>query len=219
MSWNMELASGLLLGMSLGSLLFVSKKGLKQPLMYCAFAGMLQYENTMFFNAAPIFLLILFLFRDKEIRRGAYLSVLLMTCVAAGSCWSLANGNWAETDDFHRYMLWLRNGTSFSSIATAGILFLPSPNYRDIPFASTLVLFTMAFYSYANPYSPIVQAAWPLACLSLIPYLYMTTLTNHFEGSFAHIYLTKALRHIAKRLKVGGDSKYTGFVLQVLKLR
>lgn len=209
MSWSLELSVVMLLGMSLASWLFVNKQGYKYALVYTLFSLIVYTERSLFFNTAPILLLILFLLNPKEIKGALIFGVTLMTVSAVAAAYSLTQ---------ERYDVFLvRDIASGMSIASAGMFLLPS--HKDYSSALTLTLFSACFYSYANPLSPLIQVSLPFACLSLIPYLGMTVINNHFEGSFAHIYLTKALRALAKRLKISDKSKKTLIALQTFKPR
>jgi len=209
MNWNLDLAALMLLGLSLASWLFVNRQGYKFVLVYTLFSLAIYIDIDLFLYLVPLLLLLIFYLNPTEIRGVLILGVTLVTIAAVTSITTLADGSYN--------VFLVRDLTSGTSIATASLLILPK--HRDYALALTFGLFAIFFYSFANQYSPFLRVSLPFACLSLLPYLGMTVIGKHFEGSLAHRYLTKALKKLAIRLKVGGKSKYTGMVLEVLRLK
>lgn len=209
MRWDLNLAVIMLLGFSLATWLFVNKEGYKHVGIYTAFALCLYFRQDAFFNIVPLFLLTILLFNPTEIRGSLIFVATLMTITTVTSVTALVQGDYN--------MFFLRDLTSGSSFIAASIFIFPK--HKDYSLALTFTLFAMFFYSYGNPYSPFIQIAWPFACLSLIPYLGMTVIHNHFEGSIAHKYMTKALKHMAKKLKIKDKSKSTTLALAIFKLK
>jgi len=211
MNWNLELAIWMLLGFSLGSWLFVNKQGYKYVLVYTLFSVIIYLDNDSFLYAVPLLLLLIFYLNLTEIRGVLIFGVILMTIAAVISITTFADKSYN--------MFLVRDMSSGASVTVAALFLIPK--HKDISIAITFGMFALFFYSYSNPLSSSTMAtiSLPFACLSLLPYLGMTVIGKHFEGSFAHRQLTRLLKKLAIRLKVGGKSKYTGMVLEVLRLK
>lgn len=209
MNWDLELAAKMLVGFSLASLLVVNLKGFKYTVLYIVFAYLIHYQNDHFFNYVQLFLVILLLLNPTEIRGSLIFALLIMTISA------IITMIWATTQAFDLFIV--RDLTAVSALITSVIFLIPK--HKDYSLSITLALFSIFFYSYANQYSPFARVSWPFACLSLLPYLGMTVIGKHFEGSIAHKLLTKLLKVIAHKIKVGGDSRKTMIVHQIIKLK
>jgi len=212
MSWDLSLSITILTGFSLSTWLFVNKEGYKHALIYTLFCIVLYFNESLFMNIAPIFLLVILLLNPTEIKGSLIFALVLVALSATNSSVAIAQTYSGNVQD----VFLLRDLTAGTSAITAMVFVLPT--HKDYPISLTFCLFAICFYSYANPYSPLVQVAFPFACLSLIPYLCMTVINNYSEGSIAYRLQLRILRTIARRLKIKDKSKYSTLAVAILKL-
>jgi len=206
MNWNLSLAINILLGASIALILITNRSGLKYILLYVMFALRLHYEIGDMVYITSLFLLLLVLIDEVEIRGLIILGIVSLTASAVYGIVSLVSiytENPAQPD-----IIAIKNYTVYSTIIV-GLVYL-LPKHRNILLGCTLIIFSVFFYSYFNsaiPFKYLRPVSFPFACLSLIPYLGVTIIGKHYEGSLAQRFVIWSKRRTASNnLKLRGVS-------------
>lgn len=206
MYWNLSLAINILLASSIAMLLATNKKGLLCVALYVAFSYRLNTVETNIIYIASIFIYTLVFQSKVEIRGMLIGAITLMTISTtyAFICLARVYGPSSVPPD----IFLLRDLTAFSALFT-GLVYL-IPKHRHTALAYTLIVFAIFFYSYSNPIFPFKYlrvVSHPFAVLSLLPYLGITIITHHYNGSLIQRFVRWSKKSRAnKALMVGGGS-------------